>query len=513
MTSTPVTNVETPATDASILGPWVELHEELCRGGVRRHQLLINHRDNVAVRLTESETELCRRLQHGLRAFDDPSTSDFVQELGSQGFLSDGQSSVAWGEHRQAPPRQSFASTLDVSWKGANRLVQFLHDHGARHLFHPVAAVAQVVLALAGLVAVIIAACSHQVLDLRVHPAQIPWIIAMSLVAIAIHELAHALVVVHNGRSVDAVGMRFFLGTPSFYVESIDALLLPRRQRLIQAAAGPWAEWLVVSVVALWLWQSPMVLAIPLIHRFVLLNAATIGSNLLPFAGLDGSWILADAIGEPDLAQRSRGAVSRLLGRTCTDTPNSTEDWALAGYSSLNTFVAGLLIATSVFFWYQLFGNLMEGLFHRGLVGWLILLAAATVLGRPVINAILPRMLSAVESTRILVNQVNFRLQWTWRIASIQQLAASFEKLARLSDPELSVLAGHLRRIRIFRNTCPPADGYVIVHSGRVTLKADSSNVGTKLSAGATFRPEQRIARCAPATVLVVLMGVDHLAS
>ena len=204
-------------------------------------------------------------------------------------------------------------SRLDLRWNGAGRLVRAAHDRGARHLFHPAAVTAQIILALAGLAALAATLCSHQQFQLRVHPAQIPIVIGLSLAAIGVHEFAHALVVVHHGRSVDGAGVRLHLGTPAFYVESVSALLLPRRQRLIQAAAGVWAEWQFTSIIAIWLWRSPLPFAIPLLHRFVILNAATIASNLAPFTGLDGSWLLADTVRAPDLARRSRGSVSRLL--------------------------------------------------------------------------------------------------------------------------------------------------------------------------------------------------------
>ena len=158
-----------------------------------------------------------------------------------------------------------------------------------------------------------VAVSSGEHFQLRVHPAQVPLVIALSLAAIGVHEFAHALVVVHHGRAVDAAGVRLHLGTPAFYVESASALLLPRRQRLIQAAAGVWAEWQFTSLAALWLWRSPLVFAVPLLHRFVILNAATIATNLAPFTGLDGSWLLADALRAPDLGRRCHGAPARVL--------------------------------------------------------------------------------------------------------------------------------------------------------------------------------------------------------
>ena len=73
-------------------------------------------------------------------------------------------------------------------------------------------------------------------------------IIRTGLIAVAIHDIGHALVTIHYGRHVRSAGLRLHLGTPAFYVESLDAPLLTRRQRIIQAAAGPWFEWLFTSV-------------------------------------------------------------------------------------------------------------------------------------------------------------------------------------------------------------------------------------------------------------------------
>ena len=474
------------------LGSWVEIHDEPCRGGSRRHQLLVNHRTKVVLRLTNVETELCHQLQQGKSDSFDQSRVSFVEELRVQGFLV-GEESEPSPDYSDDQRRPSFASTLDVRWKGANRLICFIYRKGARHLFHPIAVVGQVVLALAGLAAVIIAACAHGGLHLRVTPVQIPWIIGMSLVAVAVHELAHALVLVHCNRTVDAVGMRMFLGTPSFYVESVDALLLTRRQRMVQAAAGPWAEWLVVSVAAIWLWQSPLIVAVPLVHRFVLLNAATIGSNLLPFAGLDGSWLLADAVAEPDLGQRSRSSISRLVTRAFTKTPISTDDWGLAIYSLANSVVAGLLVATSAFFWYQLFGNLLDDLFHRGVGGWLVLTCAAFVLGRPIVRALLPRILAGIDTMSTLRDLAVFRMQWSWRIAAIKALAAAADELAEVSEAGLGVLAGQLCRTRTRRRGRDLSGSYALIRSSCATSSDDPVGIKILSSNSDAYRPRHRV--------------------
>jgi hypothetical protein len=481
------------------LGSWVEAHAEPCRGG-GTYRVLVNHRTGQLIELSEAEAGTCRQLDAGRVPEASPATAAFVAELREQGFLA------------SAPPPptrravQVSGARLDVRWTGAGRLVTAIHDHGARHLFRPAAVAVQILLALAGLAAVIAAITSPQHFVLRVRPAQIPVVIGLSLAAVAVHELAHALVVVRHGRAVDAAGVRLHLGTPAFYVESASAVLLTRRQRLVQAAAGVWAEWQFTSLAAIWLWLTPLPFAVPLLHRFVILNAATIATNLLPFTGLDGSWLLADAAGVPDLSRRSSGAVSRLVASLATRQRLTSADKALAAYSAVNGLAAAALLATAGFFWYQLFGDLAATLTRHGPAGWALLATAAVLLGRPAATAIAARLPAAVVTARDLRDAATFRLQWRWRIPTTRQLAAASPELARLTTAQLSILAGQLRRTR-HRGRLPAtlAGSYGIVAAGAITTTT-STGGAADLSAGATWSPAHQ-PRCA--TRRAVLIHID----
>jgi hypothetical protein len=476
-----------PQNQFPSLGSWVELHQEPCRGG-RSYQLLVNHRTQQAISLTAGEADLCHQLQAGAGPEEsDPAVGAFVQELTEEGFL-------AGRPPPAGPGRQVTASAaaLDVHWNGADRLVRAAHTHGGRHLFHPVAVAAQVILAAAGLVAVVAAIRSHQAVHLRVMPAQIPAVIGLGLAAVAVHELAHALVVVHYRRHVDAAGIRLHLGTPAFYVQATGALLLTRRQRLIQAAAGVWAEWLFTAVAALTLWIAPWPAAVPIVHRFVLLNAVTIASNLVPFTGLDGSWLLADALHLPDLARRSQGSFTRLITALAGKTPVTTGDWLLAAYRVLNGITAAGLLAVAGFFWYQLFGDLAGALIRHGPVGWLALAAAAAILTRPALTAAAPQVPAAAEAARDLYQAIAFRWQWRWRIPATRNLAAAIPQLASLNPHQLGVLAGRLHRTRPRRITLGHLTGYGMVHAGALTATTPTGDLVT-LTPGSIWHPGYRL--------------------
>lgn len=483
-----------PAPPApGLLGSWVEAHEEPCRGG-RTYRVLVNHRTAQAMDLTDAEAALCAELTAGDGQGISVSAAALRHDLREQGFLA---------SDPPAPRRQTrlvlSLSQLDLRWNGAGRLVRAVHRRGARHLFHPAAVVIQVVLALAGLAAVATAVLSHHQFQLRVHPLQIPLAIGLGMAAVAVHEFAHALVVIHHRRTVDGAGIRLHLGTPAFYVESAGALLLSRRQRLIQAAVGVWAEWQFTSVVALWLGVFPGTPAAPLLHRFVILNAATIATNLLPFTGLDGSWLLADALGAPDLTRRCRGSITRLALSLAARTPITAEGVALAAYSAVNSVVALGLLAAAGFFWYQLFGDLATTLVHLGPVGWLTLALAVLILAMPGLTAAAPRLAATAATARELRDAMTFRAQWKWRIPAARRLATAVPELAQLSHQQLGVLAGHLHRTR---TAGVPAPGYGIVWAGALTASTPAGH-SVALDAGAVWTPGYCVQGIAPRTVLI----------
>src|SRR5207248_779876 len=59
-------------------------------------------------------------------------------------------------------------------------------------------------------------------------------LMALNYFTVFVHEMGHALVVVHYGRRLPTAGFQIYFGTPAFFVESSDALMLERKQRMLQ---------------------------------------------------------------------------------------------------------------------------------------------------------------------------------------------------------------------------------------------------------------------------------------
>lgn len=397
------------------LGGWVELHTEVTGSG-ELYRIAVNRRDGTAMRLTAEDLARVELLD-GL----EPAPGDaLVEELYDGGFLTE----------RPVAADVRSGGWLRCRWLGADRAVRALYCRGAHLLFTRWAVLAQILVAVAGTVAMIAAQRSRYTFHLSIRPGQLPELLALNLVAITIHELGHALVVTHHGRRVHAAGMRLHLGAPAFYVDAVELLLLPRRVRIVQAAAGPWAEWQVTSIAAVVFLIAPS----PVLHRFIVLNAFVVLSNLIPFAGLDGSHLLADLLRQPDLRSKSRIALARLA----TERRLPRGERALAGYAALDLAVAGALLVSSGFLWYAAFGRSFAALVHSGPPG----AVAAIVLGVVVFG---PTMLIVGGPGANLCDAARFRLERRWRVNATRHLAAH-PLLDGLDDHGLSVAAGHLER-------------------------------------------------------------------
>ena len=201
---------------------------------------------------------------------------------------------------------REFARTLSIDWTGAHGLVAWLYRHGLRFFFIPAVAVASLVLAVLGLVAFVAVYESHR-FDLGGDSpaAQTLVLLGMDYILTFVHELGHAVVLVHQGRKIKSAGFMIYFGSPAFFVEASDSLMLDRGKRIVQSAAGPFAELVVSAFASIYLWAFPESPAAPFLFTWAVINYFVIFLNLVPLLELDGYYILADLIQVPDLRPRS----------------------------------------------------------------------------------------------------------------------------------------------------------------------------------------------------------------
>lgn len=408
---------------ADLFAPAVQWRQETCRRG-RPLVTIIDPRAGWAVYATPDDIAAAHR--DGLDA------TGVARDLIDGGFIA---AHPTTGELvDDSPPVGS-----GIVWAGADRFVRRWHDRGLHHLFHPYALAAQITCATLGAIAFTAAVFGRDV-QLHADAIHIPAIIALGLIAVAVHELGHALVTVHYGRHVRRAGLRLHLGSPAFYVESLDAMLLTRRQRLMQAAAGVWFEWMFTCVAAITL------LAIPadssgafLLHRFLIVNTIGIAINLLPFVGLDGALLLADIINEPDLTSRAAGAVIDRRDTVAID------PW-LTGYSLANSSVGAVLLVSAGFFWWQLFGGLTITVWSTGAIGVVAVVTAVALLARQLIQTVCSTVPAIGNLATDLHAVVAFRFERRWRVQAIRAFRRELPGFAILDSSQLGILAGRLER-------------------------------------------------------------------
>ena len=119
------------------------------------------------------------------------------------------------------------------------------------------------------------------------------------------HELGHALVLVHKKRRVISAGFLIFFGSPAFFVNASDGLMLDQRDRIVQSFAGPFAELMLAGVASIVMIATPDTTLAAFLYRFALINYFVIFMNLIPLLELDGYWIFSDLIQVPNLRRRS----------------------------------------------------------------------------------------------------------------------------------------------------------------------------------------------------------------
>ena len=219
--------------------------------------------------------------------------------------------------------------------------------------------IAMGVLVVAGVIALIVGRSDGP--QVSAHPgvdATVGLILGLGLAAL--HELAHAVALVHYGRTPRSAGCGFYWGALCFYVDSSDGTTLPRRARIINALAGLAVDVVTTSVLLLVSHAfAASVLVMSVCWRLAIVQLIGIVENGLPILEVDGHVALADCLDEPDLSPRSREALSRRLrGVHQHERPS----W-LAAYGAFSLVGGIVLLVASTWVWWLAAGEMITALF------------------------------------------------------------------------------------------------------------------------------------------------------
>jgi CRP-like cAMP-binding protein/Zn-dependent protease len=417
--------------------------------------------------------------------------ADLVRELRTGNFLTDRfvdlRDLIVRAAHPTSRARQKarqFIKELSVDWSGAHRLVEWFYLHLLRHFFRPIPAVLAGLLALLGLVAFVAVYRSGQ-FELGGDSAAVQMLVllGMDYFLTFIHELGHAVVLVHYGRRVKSAGFMLYFGSPAFFVESSDVLMLPRGQRIVQAFAGPYAELIVSGAASLFIWSFPDAGISPFLYTWAVLNYFVIFMNLVPLLELDGYFILADVIQVPDLRPRSLQFIRHDLWRKLRGREHITkQELGLAFYGILGVAFTILSVFTAIFFWKTIFGGLVAQLWNGGPLGRTLLIVVGLFIVSPVLRGMITLIRTLLKKLKGIVDSIRFKFETAWRVEAAHLIDSS-PIFGDVPEEVLSDLAGRivLRRYPpgkpVFRQGDRPRAFYV-VRTGALHVVEEDPDTG-----------------------------------
>lgn len=472
----------------------IELHTLSGRRG--DYVVIVNPRDIIHYRIEPTDLALLR-LMDGTRPIEElvveqlrmtgeldaATVIELVADLGKGNFL-DRRHEDVHGLVRAALARKTglsarlrhFASTLMIEWRTAEGVVRWLYDHGVNVFFRRWTRAPAVLVACAGFIAFLWLVFRRDLQLRQSSAAAGVSLLALSYGLTFLHELGHASYLIHHKRRIKSAGFLIYFGSPAFFIDSSDGLVLDRRKRILQSFAGPYAELVVAGAVCLVALMLPAghVLG-DIFYAFALLNYFAIFMNLIPLLELDGYWMLSEAIDEPELRPMSLAFVRyEMWGRIRRRERLTLHEAALAAYGILGIAFTIFSVYVAAFFWWRLFGSFVTSMWRANVTTRIILAVVVVFIAGPIVRGLFSLARAAARIVRSWIDAVRFRVQTTWRIEGAE-LIDQLPLFTDLPVAALNDLAGRLtlRTLRpgqtLFRQG-ERADAFYVIRRGTVAL-------------------------------------------
>jgi CRP-like cAMP-binding protein len=291
------------------------------------------------------------------------------------------------------------------------------------------------------------------------------------------------MALIHYRRRVLSAGFFVFFGSPAFFVDASDVLMLDGRKRIIQALAGPLAELFLAGIASIALFAFPEAAIGPLLFRFAVVNYFVIIENLVPLLQLDGYWILSDLIQVPDLRPRSLAFLQSDLWHKLRKRERfSVQEIGLGLYGIVGFVFTVFSFWIGIFFWQLLFGDIIVGLWDGGFGSRILLAVLVLFFAGPLIRAGIALVRAVRKRIGGYVATVRFRVERSWRVEAAE-LIDGLPAFEDLSGDVLSDLAGRVRLRTlppghaVFRQGDRP-DAFYVIRSGTVRFEDEDPETG-----------------------------------
>jgi CRP-like cAMP-binding protein/Zn-dependent protease len=488
------------------LADYVEIREFPLKWG-NDYVMVANTRDLLHYRLDPSDIPLLRKMD-GTRTvkeivleefessgdLDPDAITDLVRTLYEGNFLEQRYRNVDEVVTKALDPvterrrkARTFANTLSIEWEDANRVVQWFYDHGLKYAFLKPVVALEAIVALVGVIAFVRVTQSG---DFTIGHASLAgsfvvlWV--LDYISVFVHELGHALVIVRNGRRIKSAGFMIYFGSPAFFVDGSDGLMMDRRQQIASSFAGPFAEMILASASSLIVWWFPHWFLSPTLYTAAALNYYLIILNLVPLLELDGYYILADVIQVPDLRPRSLAFLRDDLRRKIIHRERfSKQEIGLGLYGTVGVAFTIFALYSSYRYWRTLFGPLVTRLWDGGTYTRILLIALALIVIGPVIRGAISLSRSIARRLRAVWRRIRFRLETRWRVEAAELVDA----LPLFEDVPVEVLDELAGRVRlrtfarsqpVFRQGDRPTAFYVVRRGVLEVVEEDPDTGGER---------------------------------
>ncbi len=198
------------------------------------------------------------------------------------------------------------------SLNGCDRFFNALYQSVGRFAFTRAGIIVTLVLAAGGFAAFI--SMAQRSAATLLHAATVArvgfFMIPLAAVAIILHELGHGVAAKAAGARVDRVGFGWFWFRVMLFVDTSDAWLATREQRMLVDAGGILVNLVLAGAAGYLALFAPSLTVAAVAWVFALWSYIAVLRNLNPLLEYDGYYLLMDAMERPNLRGKSLGWIA-----------------------------------------------------------------------------------------------------------------------------------------------------------------------------------------------------------